>query len=595
MRVPPTSVLAVGLVLFVHGPWSVAEGQQLFVRAVLVAEMVPNAQLDPGEGVVMSFCIRNASNAPLVGVVGTLLNADGVVQSSGAQGFGTLEPQGEGCQLFRFRATGDCGTAVRPNFRIDPPGIVDTFTIPIGPGGLLEMFDEGSVGVMPLNFSAFAVGAVPFSVTAARADTAPHSVFAPDPSSPSDNYLTTRPLRFPAGPASLTFRHSYDTELNWDGGVLEISTDGATFRDILSAGGAFITGGYSGTLSPTGVNNPLAGRSAWTGTSNGFVTTMVQLPAATTAREVRLRWRFGTDASIGGAGWYLDTMSTSAVACPAVPGDAPGLLSSTVNGNLVSFSWLPPFVVAPTGYLLDVGFDGGATFAFTVPVGAQPVFTATGPDIVVWARVRSVLPGGGVGTPSNTVRVAIGTAAPPPASINLQTMVNGSTVALAWQLEGTGGPARATALSVGTTPGASDLGVVRLPAGATTFQASGVPGGTYHLGVRQVGPVLDGQGALAMLTVPGTCAPPRAPVRLTATATGRVATITWDLAALGPAPMSWRLEAGTASGLANLAVVTLPGRSITAPVPPGTYFFRVSAANACGVSPPSETISLTVP
>ncbi|MCV4754180.1 hypothetical protein OFC37_32455, partial [Escherichia coli] len=77
--------------------------------------------------------------------------------------------------------------------------------------------------------------------------------------------------------ATLSFRHSYDTEAGWDGGVLEISINGGAFQDILAAGGSFITNGYNGQLG-SGTNNPIANRNAWNGNSLGYLTTTARLP-----------------------------------------------------------------------------------------------------------------------------------------------------------------------------------------------------------------------------------------------------------------------------------------------------------------------------
>jgi hypothetical protein len=57
------------------------------------------------------------------------------------------------------------------------------------------------------------------------------------------------------------------------------------------------------------------------------------------------------------------------------------------------------------------------------------------------------------------------------------------------------------------------------------------------------------------------------------------------------------VEAGSAPGLANLAMMTVPtGRTLTVPdVPPGTYYVRVKAANYIGDSVPSNEIVVSVP
>ena len=64
--------------------------------------------------------------------------------------------------------------------------------------------------------------------------------------------MTSAPIAIPAGGgARLNFRLIYNTELNRDGLVLEISIPtvaGGAFQDILTAGGSFVSGGYTGAL-----------------------------------------------------------------------------------------------------------------------------------------------------------------------------------------------------------------------------------------------------------------------------------------------------------------------------------------------------------
>src|SRR4029434_1844913 len=111
--------------------------------------------------------------------------------------------------------------------------------------------------------------------------------------------------------AQLTVRNSYTLEQLFDGGVLEISIGGGAFTDILAAGGSFVTGGYDATVSLC-CNNPLADRFAWTGNSNGFVTTTVNLPAAAMGQGVLLRGRMGSDSSNAGDGCRIDNVQ---IAC----------------------------------------------------------------------------------------------------------------------------------------------------------------------------------------------------------------------------------------------------------------------------------------
>src|SRR5262249_13821365 len=113
------------------------------------------------------------------------------------------------------------------------------------------------------------------------ADTLPNAVSIDDPAVVSDKLLDSVSIFFPPGTLSLTFRHNFNLEasdedpnLGFDGGVLELSTDGGnTFQDILAGGGSFAIGGYNRTIS-TDRGSPIAGRRAWSGNSEGFVTTV---------------------------------------------------------------------------------------------------------------------------------------------------------------------------------------------------------------------------------------------------------------------------------------------------------------------------------
>jgi len=82
-------------------------------------------------------------------------------------------------------------------------------------------------------------------------DTPPNAAFIDDPAVVSDKRLDSFQIGFFEGVSPrLTFRHNFNLEassedpnLGFDGGVLEMSTDGGnTFQDILAAGGSFVIG-----------------------------------------------------------------------------------------------------------------------------------------------------------------------------------------------------------------------------------------------------------------------------------------------------------------------------------------------------------------
>jgi serine protease AprX len=128
-----------------------------------------------------------------------------------------------------------------------------------------------------------------------------------------DDRLVSPPLALTAA-SRLVFWHRFDFEAGFDGGVLEVSTDGgATWVDAVAGGGAFAAGGYNGTIS-TEFGSPIAGRSAWTGAS-GSATAMVrsEVDLGVAGAGVRLRWRLAADplapGALPGLGWWLDDVS----------------------------------------------------------------------------------------------------------------------------------------------------------------------------------------------------------------------------------------------------------------------------------------------
>jgi len=197
------------------------------------------------------------------------------------------------------------------------------------PVAMVANFDDVTPPVLPAGWLATnALGPEPLWVTSnggvllPSSDTAPNAAFIDDPSVVSDKRLDS--LQLPPASIQLSFRQNFnfeasdtDPNIGFDGGVLEISTDGGnTFQDILSVGGSFATGGYNRTIS-TDRGSPIAGRLAWSGNSQGFFTTIVILPSG--LATARLRWRMASDNMGAGEGWRVDTINI--IHCVPVPGD----------------------------------------------------------------------------------------------------------------------------------------------------------------------------------------------------------------------------------------------------------------------------------
>lgn len=103
---------------------------------------------------------------------------------------------------------------------------------------------------------------------------------------------------------TLSFWHQYNSEEGWDGGVVEVSTNnGSTWNDL---GSKFEKNGYNGSL---GTGSNLAGRGAFTGTSTGFIQSVINL-SSYAGQNIKIRFRFASDnntgAPSGTSGWWVD-------------------------------------------------------------------------------------------------------------------------------------------------------------------------------------------------------------------------------------------------------------------------------------------------
>lgn len=166
--------------------------------------------------------------------------------------------------------------------------------------------------------------------------------------------LISPPLTLAGDETELSFRQRWNLEVApYDGGVLEIAVDDGAYRDILDAGGQFVTGGYNDTLAGCCGGNPIGGRRAWSGGErDAFLTTRVSLPANLSGHRFRLRWRFATDSSVAAPapnGWWIDTVrlgpaATSQPAAETIP-------------SALAWALATPATVAAPVHLANLGVD----------------------------------------------------------------------------------------------------------------------------------------------------------------------------------------------------------------------------------------------
>jgi extracellular elastinolytic metalloproteinase len=210
----------------------------------------------------------------------------------------------------------------------------------------------------PANYSwsnfALTGGTVWSSVTT-RSHSASHAWFAPDPSTRTDFVLTSGNLLLDTL-SVLSFWHYFETDPGYDGGLVEISTDGGfAWQDL----GAYMTmNRYNSSLDPstTGVAN----RAAFTGSSGGvFIQTVITLTgfAGTTAR---IRFRFTSDVIDGGAGWWVDDIVLKNE--KGIVNNAFAYNGTTLLSKTNTYGFLTPGVVLPVHFIsFDAKKEGSSS------------------------------------------------------------------------------------------------------------------------------------------------------------------------------------------------------------------------------------------
>ncbi|MEO6462014.1 MAG: FlgD immunoglobulin-like domain containing protein, partial [Candidatus Eisenbacteria bacterium] len=120
--------------------------------------------------------------------------------------------------------------------------------------------------------------------------------------------LVSGPL--PVGPnGTLRFKHWFDMEAAevpgraYDGGQVQLSLDGGSSWQVITP-----LGGYPYIIMDNPDSRFPGLAPVYSGQSGDFVTATFNL-AAYAGQTVKVRWLFGTDAFVGGEGWYIDDVT----------------------------------------------------------------------------------------------------------------------------------------------------------------------------------------------------------------------------------------------------------------------------------------------
>lgn len=185
---------------------------------------------------------------------------------------------------------------------------------PVATRGELEYTDQFS-GDRPATFTdavesgtnnwqrSHSGGTLDWNIVTTASHSPTHAWFATNQALVASMYLMRTGIVVTSGGAVFSFWHWYNLETGFDGGVIEVSTNGAAgpWADL---GNASIENGYTYVISG-GYSSPIAGRGAFSGNSGGFIRTRVSLRDYV-GRTVAIRFLLASDSSANVAGWWVD-------------------------------------------------------------------------------------------------------------------------------------------------------------------------------------------------------------------------------------------------------------------------------------------------
>jgi hypothetical protein len=217
----------------------------------------------------------------------------------------------------------------------------------------------------------------------------------------------------------------------------------------------------------------------------------------------------------------------------------------------------------------------------------DPTFTVAAPTGTFFVRVHA-LAGATRSAASNEIQIHVGVAALPAAPAQLLSLVNGSTLALAWVNSYGGGAPTSLVLDV---TGAATASIPLSLTDAASF--AGVPSGTYTMSLRARNAAGTGPPSNPVtVAFPGPCSgPPLAPTRFLAYRVASTIHVDWAPAASGPAPTGYLLHV-TGAFVGDFFTTS---RALSGAVGPGSYTLNVSATNACGSSAGAPPRTVVVP
>jgi hypothetical protein len=283
-----------------------------------------------------------------------------------------------------------------------------------------------------------------------------------------------------------------------------------------------------------------------------------------------------------------------AVTEPNMLPPAPTNLQTQVSGTTVAFQW--GLSAGATGYTFQIGSAPGLANVVHAPIGQ--IFggeLTLGLGTYYWRVIATNAHGASTSAEAQfSVTSTCGVSTPPR---DLVASVTGGHVMLVWSPP-TLGPVSTYIVEAGSSSGGANL--FNAPVGPNTTVQAFVPGGVYFVRVRAGNACGNSAPSNEIFFTVGSVGGdlPAQPQDLRLTLTATMATVTWNPGSNSVPPEAFIIEAGSAPGLSDQAVIVVSGQTLsftTTRPGPGNYYVRVRARSGPAVGPATPDVLLIVP